>query len=195
MYESVKKKETTKELILRTASELFQRQGFHGTGLNQIIEESGAPKGSLYYHFPNGKEEIALEAIKLMKTLVLEGAAKDLAAKDTAVEAFQYHIHNIAADFEKKQQMEGVQIGLIASETAATNEVLRNSCQHAYADWQALYTDRLIAFGYEKEMAKDLAVTINALIEGAVILAVTNASGNPLYSVAKQLPSLLNQNS
>ncbi|PAE15052.1 TetR family transcriptional regulator [Virgibacillus sp. 7505] len=189
----MKKKESTKELILRTASELFQRQGYHGTGLNQIIEESGAPKGSLYYHFPNGKEEIAVEAITLMKKHVLEGAAQDLNEKDTASEAFQYHIRKIAQDFEKKHQMEGVQIGLIASETASTHEVLRNSCQHAYADWQALYANRLIAFGYEKEMAKDLAVTINALIEGAVTLALTSASGSPLYSVARQLPSLLKQ--
>ncbi|WP_255220328.1 TetR/AcrR family transcriptional regulator [Terribacillus saccharophilus] len=193
MYGAVKKKESTKELILRTASELFQRQGYHGTGLNQIIEESGAPKGSLYYHFPNGKEQIAVEAITLMKEHVLEGAAKDLNEKDTAAEAFQYHIHKIAHDFEKKHQMDGVQIGLIASETAATNEALRNSCQHAYTDWQALYTDRLIAFGYEKGMAKELAITINALIEGAVTLALTSASGSPLYSVAKQLPSLLKQ--
>ncbi|SDD01874.1 TetR/AcrR family transcriptional regulator, lmrAB and yxaGH operons repressor [Terribacillus halophilus] len=193
MYGAVKKKESTKELILCTASELFQRQGYHGTGLNQIIEESGAPKGSLYYHFPNGKEEIAVEAIRLMKEHVLEGAARDLAAKGTAVEAFQYHIHKIASEFEKKHQMEGVQIGLIASETAATHEALRNSCQHAYADWQALYTDRLIAFSYDKEMAKELAVTINAMVEGAVILALTSASGSPLYSVAKQLPSLLNK--
>ncbi|MFP7495211.1 TetR/AcrR family transcriptional regulator [Terribacillus saccharophilus] len=191
MYGTVKKKESTKEIILRTASELFQRQGYHGTGLNQIIEESGAPKGSLYYHFPRGKEEIAQEAIMLMKEQVLEGAAKDLQEKDTAAEAFQYHIQKIASEFEKKHQMEGVQIGLIASETATTHEALRNSCQHAYTDWQALYRDRLIAFGYEKEMAIDLAVTINALVEGAVILALTSASGSPLYSVARQLPSLL----
>jgi len=191
LYGTVKKKESTKEIILRTASELFQRQGYHGTGLNQIIEESGAPKGSLYYHFPNGKEEIAVEAIRLMKEHVLEGAARDLEAKDTAAEAFQYHICKIASEFEKKHQMEGVQIGLIASETAATHEALRNSCQHAYADWQSLYTDRLIAFGYEKEMAKELAVTINALVEGAAILALTSTSGSPLYCVAKQLPSLL----
>lgn len=101
MYGTVKKKESTKEIILRTASELFQRQGYHGTGLNQIIEESGAPKGSLYYHFPNGKEEIAVEAIRLMKEHVLEGAARDLEAKDTAAEAFQYHICKIASEFEK----------------------------------------------------------------------------------------------
>ncbi|MEM5591405.1 TetR/AcrR family transcriptional regulator [Niallia circulans] len=74
----MKKGNNKKEAILTTATKLFQLQGFHATGLNQIIDESGAPKGSLYYHFPNGKEEIALEAIKRMRELVVEKMKADL---------------------------------------------------------------------------------------------------------------------
>lgn len=55
----------TREKFIETASNLFEIKGYNATGLNEILQESGAPKGSLYYHFPNGKEEIALEAIKL----------------------------------------------------------------------------------------------------------------------------------
>lgn len=77
----MKKKQDTKEIILQCATRLFQRQGYNGTGLNQIIEESGAPKGSIYYHFPNGKEEIAVESIAMMRKMLMEGAEKDLAEK------------------------------------------------------------------------------------------------------------------
>ena len=55
----------TRDKLIKTASRLFGIQGYHATGLNEILKESGTPKGSLYYHFPNGKEELALEAIKL----------------------------------------------------------------------------------------------------------------------------------
>ncbi|WP_307725250.1 TetR/AcrR family transcriptional regulator, partial [Halolactibacillus halophilus] len=50
----------------------FQTQGYHATGLNQIVKESGVPKDSLYYHFPGGKEELALESIRLTQAFVLE---------------------------------------------------------------------------------------------------------------------------
>jgi TetR/AcrR family transcriptional repressor of lmrAB and yxaGH operons len=49
--------------LLGTAADLFQRQGYHGTGLNQILAESGAPKGSLYHYFPEGKEALAAAAL------------------------------------------------------------------------------------------------------------------------------------
>lgn len=185
------KKEGKKELIIKTASHLFQCQGYHGTGLNQIIEESGAPKGSLYYHFPNGKEEIALEAILLMKQQVLEDAQKDLDEKDSAVDAFQFHINNIAALFDKKEHVEGLPIGLIASETASTNEKLRCACQSAFQEWQLHYTDKLKQFGYGKEKAEELSIAINAMIEGGCILSLTGGSGEPLRTIAKQLPLLL----
>ena len=54
---------TTREKFVETTSRLMEIQGYHATGLNQIIKESGAPKGSLYYHFPGGKEELASEAV------------------------------------------------------------------------------------------------------------------------------------
>ena len=55
---------STKERFIETTCQLMEDQGYHATALNQIIEESGAPKGSLYYYFPGGKEELAAEAIQ-----------------------------------------------------------------------------------------------------------------------------------
>ncbi|WP_256860452.1 TetR/AcrR family transcriptional regulator [Bacillus sonorensis] len=55
----------SRDKILRTASRLFRKQGYHATGLAQITAESGAPRGSIYYYFPGGKEKLAAEAIKL----------------------------------------------------------------------------------------------------------------------------------
>ena len=53
----------TRRRMIVTTSKLLERQGFHGTGLNQILEESKAPKGSMYFHFPGGKNQLAAEAI------------------------------------------------------------------------------------------------------------------------------------
>jgi TetR/AcrR family transcriptional repressor of lmrAB and yxaGH operons len=60
---NMSEKINTKEKFIETASRLFEIKGYNATGLNEILSESGAPKGSLYYHFPKGKEQLALEAV------------------------------------------------------------------------------------------------------------------------------------
>src|SRR3954467_10507810 len=53
----------SRERLLDSAVDLLQRQGYHGTGLNELLERSEAPRGSLYHYFPGGKEQIGAEAI------------------------------------------------------------------------------------------------------------------------------------
>ncbi|MGD1935602.1 MAG: TetR/AcrR family transcriptional regulator, partial [Candidatus Phaeomarinobacter sp.] len=53
-----------RQQLIETAARLFQSRGFHGTGLSLILEESGAPKGSFYHHFPGGKDELAVAAMQ-----------------------------------------------------------------------------------------------------------------------------------
>ena len=53
----------SRDRLLDAAVDLLQRQGYHGTGLNELLERSEAPRGSLYHYFPGGKEQIGAEAI------------------------------------------------------------------------------------------------------------------------------------
>ena len=50
-------KTNTKDIFIDTASSLFANQGYHATGISEILKKSNAPKGSLYYYFPQGKEQ------------------------------------------------------------------------------------------------------------------------------------------
>lgn len=54
---------TTRDQIIETTCELLEAYGYHATGLNQILTKSGTPKGSLYYYFPEGKEELTSETL------------------------------------------------------------------------------------------------------------------------------------
>ena len=77
----------TRRRLVGAAARLFQRQGYSGTGLRQILQESGAPRGSLYFHFPGGKEQLATEAARTGGGRM--GAASDalLASHDDPVAA------------------------------------------------------------------------------------------------------------
>jgi TetR/AcrR family transcriptional repressor of lmrAB and yxaGH operons len=77
----------TRERILATASGLFQRQGYHATGLNQVLAEGKAPKGSLYFHFPRGKEQLALLGARLVATGFRAGSPIATVALDIAGES------------------------------------------------------------------------------------------------------------
>ena len=54
----------TKSLIIDIATKLFQQKGYKGVGLNEIIKECNISKGSLYHHFPNGKEELLIACLQ-----------------------------------------------------------------------------------------------------------------------------------
>ena len=59
------KSTSTRERILYATAELFRRRGYAGTGLKQIVAEANAPFGSLYHHFPAGKQQLAEEVIRV----------------------------------------------------------------------------------------------------------------------------------
>lgn len=186
----------TKEKILQTATRLFYFQGFHGTGLNQILKESGCPKGSLYHYFPDGKEQLAEEAIIASKLRIGNVISHFMAEHDAVEDALNAHLHAMAQLFQIEN---GVQessytlmpFGLLAAESAFTSERLRKASSDTYKYWESLYYTKLISNGYSEESAVTISRTISAWIEGAVTLSLTKHSNEPLLTMMDVLPKLL----
>ena len=181
----------TRDQIIETTCNLMERQGLHGTGLNQIVKESGAPKGSLYYYFPAGKDEIAEASIQWAGRTVAERIRQGLAGSDDVAEAIQQFVTTIAHYVEVSGFQSGGPLLTVAMETATTNERLNLACREAYTLLQSAFEAKLVACGYAQARAKDLATWITASIEGGVILSRTYHTGDPLRSIAKQLAQML----
>jgi TetR/AcrR family transcriptional regulator, lmrAB and yxaGH operons repressor len=184
-------KESSKSKLIHTASRLFQLQGYHATGLNQITKESGAPRGSLYYHFPDGKEQLAIESVQVTTKIVSERIEHGLSMSTDPVEAIQHFIIQMAEQFQKDSKTGGVPIASVALETSLISEPLRKTCQTAYETFQNAFSQKLIDSGYDERRAKELGIVINAMIEGAFLTSFTMGNTEPLHLVAKQVPVLL----
>ncbi|MAU11646.1 MAG: TetR family transcriptional regulator [Anaerolineaceae bacterium] len=177
---------TSREQIIEKTCELLEIQGYHGTGLNQIVKESGSPKGSLYYYFPGGKEELAVEAIQQAGTMVLKRIRHNLSLVDDPAIAIREFIMNIAINVERSGYAKGGPITTIALETASSSEQLRAVCDQIYQDWQKAFSEKLQTV-HLPERAASMSTLIIAAIEGGVILCRTSKSRNPLERIAEEI--------
>ncbi|MGP4077878.1 TetR/AcrR family transcriptional regulator [Halobacillus sp. K22] len=185
------KKENSRTRLIQTASRLFQLQGYHGTGLNQITKESGAPKGSLYYYFPSGKEQLAIEAVQLTTAKVTERIERGLEKQEEPVNAIQYFIKDLADQAVREGETSGVPVAAVALETTNASEPIRQACHAAYEQFQQAFAKKLKNNGYAEKRAEELGVLINSMIEGAFLVSLTTRSKTPLLLVADQIPALL----
>lgn len=177
------KRGETRERLLRTAATLFQTQGYHATGLNQVVAEGRAPKGSLYFHFPGGKEQLAVESVALSAEHIRTSlrAVDDL---DAALELFAQLL--IASDFKG-----GCPVATVALDAGGESEPIREACAAAYASWREPLVDFLGRQGVPRERVSGLATTILAAIEGALLLARTQRDVTPLRQVGANMRVLI----
>jgi len=184
----------TRDRFVKTASKLFENKGYHATGLNEILKESGAPKGSLYYYFPNGKEELALEAINLSSKNIQRDIKETLAQISDPIDAIQIHIEKIAEFMTKEEKIHDVSISLLALETYLSSELLRKACEAAFVSFENIFAEKLIQGGFEEEKAHELSMVIQSMIEGAITISLTKQNGTSLFAVSKQIKILLQYN-
>lgn len=184
---------STKEQFIQTTCDLLESQGYYATGLNQIVAESGAPKGSLYYHFPEGKEELAAEAISRAGETVADRIRANLADIADPATAIRRFVERIADSVEASGYRSGGPLMTVAMETATTSERLNLACREAYMRLQQAFARKFEEGGYDKGQSEELATFVIAAIEGGVILSRTYHSGDPLRQVAQQLGDYLEQ--
>ncbi|MCS6826024.1 MAG: TetR/AcrR family transcriptional regulator [Caldilinea sp.] len=183
----------TRQQLVETTSRLLERQGYHGTGLNQIVRESGAPRGSLYYYFPEGKEALVAAALAEQGDRMRRFTSTILSEIEDAVEAVDRVVERLIEFFSVSEHCGGAPLAAVALETSASSERLRTTCADAYQGLIDVFAQKLTQAGYPLQQAQVLATTIVAGIEGAVILSRTQQSTLPMEQVRAALHTLLTQ--
>ncbi|WP_379127125.1 TetR/AcrR family transcriptional regulator [Paenibacillus sp. sgz500958] len=185
-------KPNAREAIVDTASRLFFTQGYHATGLNQIIKDSDSPKGSLYYYFPHGKEELALTCINRTSELVAQKLKRSVDRNLNIVNAMNEFILEMAKEAVDSSFKGVVPFSFwLAVETSCISEELRHACQSVFKDWQEVIKLRLVEEGIAEEEAAGKASVVISLFEGALLQALTYRDEGPLLAAAKMIPVIL----
>ncbi|MEV6070701.1 TetR/AcrR family transcriptional regulator [Nocardia sp. NPDC052001] len=177
----------TRDRLLDATQELMETWGYFGAGLNQVVALSGAPRGSLYFHFPGGKDEMVGASVRRAGRAIGD-ALTSLAESSESVTALADAMLGFLGDqLEQSGWRKGCPVATVALETAATNDPLQQACSEVYRAWEAALRIQVA----DRPDADDLAITILALVEGALVLARAHRSRDPLTRVGRQINALL----
>jgi TetR/AcrR family transcriptional regulator, lmrAB and yxaGH operons repressor len=158
----------TRTRLLRAAQRLFCKRGYHGTGINEILQLADAPKGSLYHHFPGGKEEIGVQ--------VIDGIARSivgLLARNQA-QGMRLVVEQFGAELVRVAEKTNFEICALLTAFVAERQSspkLGLAVAAAYRDILTELERRLELDGVPRAMAVDKATLIVALFEGGSLLA------------------------
>ena len=167
----------TRDRILYATAELFRRQGYSGTGLKQVVAEADAPFGSLYHHFPGGKQQLADEVIRgggaFFQALVTAVYDEEATPGDSVTAVFEGAAETLTStDFQ-----DACPSATVAHEVAGTNEQLRQATAEVFEQWTEALTERL--------GDRDQALAVIAALEGAFVLCRAGRSVEPMLAAGR----------
>ncbi|MCV7402592.1 TetR/AcrR family transcriptional regulator [Mycobacterium fragae] len=175
--------------MLISAAEVMRERGAAGVTIDEVLSRSGAPRGSVYYHFPDGRNQILAEALQYAGDAIT--ADIDAAAGRGAMVLLRQFVEFwegvlAESDFNAGCPVVAAAIGCPDDEVQLTAEAGR-----IFAHWRAALTRAFVADGFAESDADSLAVMAIASLEGAVVLCRSTRSTDPLHKVDDQLEFLI----
>lgn len=184
------KGERTRATIIGTTAKLLRRQGYAATGLNQIIDDSGAPKGSLYFHFPGGKDDLVATALAHAADSWREELLAEIADETDVAKSLKLVGERLAKELETSSYTHGCPLATVTLEAAATNPSLHAVISNRYGVLEAEIARRITAVGVPAKQARASALLFLSALEGSLVLARAHKDASIVRTVAAQLASV-----
>jgi TetR/AcrR family transcriptional regulator, lmrAB and yxaGH operons repressor len=188
---AAKEDSSSRESFIHTTGKLLRRQGYAATGLNEIVSRSGAPKGSLYFHFPGGKEELAIAAMERTGEQLRAAIASILTAGEDLPSAMAGLVDAMAGGFAASGYRDGCPIATVTLEAASDSDAMRATAAAVFEGWLQVLQERLHAAGFNPTDARRRALLVLSALEGALLLARAQRDLGALVAVREELVELL----
>lgn len=182
----------TKERIVRAARRLLSAHGYEGTGLKELSETARAPYGSIYFHFPGGKAEVIATAVRDAGRERAAAFAVELSEASPA-HAIDALFRRTAQALEDADYARGCVVGTPSLDASTSSEIVRAACDEAFASWIDAIAASLREHGSTRARARELASTVMATFEGALMLARSQRSPEPLLAAGKVMRQVLEE--
>ena len=162
----------------------MRERGARATSLDAVLEHSGAPRGSMYHHFPGGREQLLREATDyageyVARRLEREAAEDPLGAVDTLLD--EYRTSLLASDFRA-----GCPVVAVAVESGEDGPDLRDHVVGAFDRWREILA-RGFSRGIDEARSDELALLVVSGFEGALILSRAYRDLGPLESMRNEI--------
>ena len=182
--------EQTRRKMVRGAVQLLRERGYTGTGFREVIALTGAPRGSIYHHFPGGKTQLAGEAVEYVGGLA-RGTIERSFAEGGPIAGLRAFVEIWRADFERSDYRAGCPIVAVAVEVHDDAPELVDVAARAFAAWRSAFADSLRDAGVTGDRAERLAALVVSAVEGAIVLSRAERSPAPLLDVAAELEEVI----
>jgi TetR/AcrR family transcriptional repressor of lmrAB and yxaGH operons len=180
----------SKARIESVAADLLARDGFNGMGLKALSAATELPYGSIYHHFPGGKEEIAATAILANASVVGQLLEANL-AEGVTDDAIRRMFAFMAERLEASDWSSGCVVGTPAADDPSESPQVRDACADGFALIVDPIADALVGEGLPAADARALAITLVSTYEGATLLARAHRSREPLDTAAEGMVRLV----
>lgn len=181
-----------RERMVVSAALLIRERGAHPTAIADVLEHSGAPRGSAYHYFPGGRTQLLCEAIDYAGEYIAARIAKGASGVDI-LDALVADYRNQLLHTNFRAGCPVVAVTVEAGDPAKQEQArpVIDRAAAAFARWTDLIAQRLVADGASTARAEELAMLTTTALEGAIVVARASHDVKPLDLVHGQLRALL----
>jgi len=177
----------SRDRMITAARRLFREHGYMGTALSDVITESGAPRGSMYFHFPGGKEELAAEVALAHAADAMAHINRVAGATETAAEFIAAFLSRFRDEIVSSGYREGCAVAPIIIESTPASAPLSDVTRRGFEDLITALAARLEEKGIPHQRSASLATSIVTSMEGALIMCRVLRSPAPFDTAIEAL--------
>jgi TetR/AcrR family transcriptional regulator, lmrAB and yxaGH operons repressor len=176
-----------KSRMVTAARQLIRERGYHATALSDVLELSEAPRGSVYFHFPGGKTQLAAEVAKAYardQADLIAGAAE---GSDSAIDLITAYVNRARENLIGSDYSQGCTIAPLVLEGVREPDPLASAVSAAFSLIVESLAFQFAFLGMDRADARELAEVVVSGVEGALVTARAFRSPAPFDSMLAAL--------